>query len=96
MRSGRPGAAGIGWRVVQVWPDADRRFERKLHNRHGSRLCPPPLPSFLVIEPGRLGHRADVLGMAICPLSLMIWGVLLPSAPGAPRSRDRSLSAVRE
>ena len=35
-------AAGISWRVVQVWPDADRRFERKLHNRHGSRLCPRP------------------------------------------------------
>ena len=35
-------AAGIGWQVVQVWPGADRRFERKLHNRHGSRLCPRP------------------------------------------------------
>ncbi len=35
-------AAGIGWQVVQVWPGADRRFERKLHNRHGSRLCQRP------------------------------------------------------
>jgi hypothetical protein len=33
-------AAGIDWQLVQVWPDADRRFERKLHHRHGSRLCP--------------------------------------------------------
>jgi hypothetical protein len=55
-----------------------------------------PVTFFLVIELGRLGHRADALGMANCPLSLMIWGVLPPSAPGAPRSRDRSLSAVRE
>ena len=35
-------AAGIDFRVVRVWPGADRRFERKLHNRHGSRLCPEP------------------------------------------------------
>jgi hypothetical protein len=35
-------AAGIGWVVVQIWPGGDRRFERKLHNRHGSRLCPEP------------------------------------------------------
>jgi hypothetical protein len=27
---------------VQIWPGGDRRFERKLHNRHGSRLCPEP------------------------------------------------------
>jgi hypothetical protein len=33
-------AAGIDWHLVQVWPGADRTFERKLHNRHGSRLCP--------------------------------------------------------
>jgi len=32
-------AVGIDWRVVQIWPGGDRRFERKLHNRHGSRLC---------------------------------------------------------
>jgi hypothetical protein len=35
-------AAGIDFRVVRIWPGADRRFERKLHNRHGSRLCPEP------------------------------------------------------
>jgi hypothetical protein len=35
-------AAGIDFRVVRVWPGTDRRFERKLHNRHGSRLCPEP------------------------------------------------------
>ncbi len=33
-------AAGIDWRLVRVWPNADRSFERKLHHRHGSRLCP--------------------------------------------------------
>ena len=33
-------AAGIEVRLVRTWPGADRRFERKLHNRHGSRLCP--------------------------------------------------------
>src|SRR5689334_12565804 len=36
-------AVGINFRVVRVWPDADRHFERKLHNRHGSRLCPEPV-----------------------------------------------------
>src|ERR671938_1499441 len=35
-------AAGIDFRLVRVWPGADRRFQRKLHNRHGSRLCPEP------------------------------------------------------
>ncbi len=35
-------AAGIDWHLVQVWPDADRSFERRLHHRHGSRLCPEP------------------------------------------------------
>ena len=35
-------AAGIDFRLVRVWPGADRHFERKLHNRHGSRLCPEP------------------------------------------------------
>jgi hypothetical protein len=35
-------AAGIDFRVVRVWPGADRRFERELHNRHGSRLCSEP------------------------------------------------------
>jgi hypothetical protein len=34
--------AGIGVRLVCVWPDQDRTFERKLHHRHGSRLCPRP------------------------------------------------------
>ena len=33
-------AVGIDFRVVRVWPGADRHFERRLHNRHGSRLCP--------------------------------------------------------
>jgi hypothetical protein len=36
-------AAGIACMVVQIWPGGDRRFERKLHNRHGSRLCPEPV-----------------------------------------------------
>jgi len=35
-------AAGIDWHLVQIWPDADRSFERKLHHRHGSWLCPEP------------------------------------------------------
>jgi hypothetical protein len=35
-------AAGIDWHIVQIWPGGDRRFERKLRNRHGSRLCPEP------------------------------------------------------
>lgn len=26
--------------VARLWPDRDRRFERRLHNTHGSRLCP--------------------------------------------------------
>ena len=34
--------AGIDFRVVRIWPGADRHFERQLHNRHGSRLCPEP------------------------------------------------------
>src|SRR5918912_995489 len=33
-------AAGIEVRLVRTWPGADRHFERKLHNRQGSRLCP--------------------------------------------------------
>jgi hypothetical protein len=33
-------AVGIDFRVVRTWPGTDRHFERKLHNRHGSRLCP--------------------------------------------------------
>jgi hypothetical protein len=32
--------AGSSVRLVQVWPDQDRTFERRLHHRHGSRLCP--------------------------------------------------------
>ncbi len=35
-------AAGIHFRVVRVWPGADRHFEGKLHHRHGSRVCPEP------------------------------------------------------
>jgi len=35
-------AVGIDFRVVRTWPGTDRNFERKLHNRHGSRLCPEP------------------------------------------------------
>jgi predicted GIY-YIG superfamily endonuclease len=31
---------GIAFVVAKVWPDGDRRLERKLKNRHGSRLCP--------------------------------------------------------
>lgn len=31
---------GIGFAVVRVWPDGDRKLERRLKNRHGSRLCP--------------------------------------------------------
>jgi hypothetical protein len=27
--------AGISVRLVQVWPDQDRTFERRLHHRHG-------------------------------------------------------------
>lgn len=35
------GRAGIGWRLVRVWPDGDRAFERKLKNRHkAAQLCP--------------------------------------------------------
>ncbi len=34
-------AAGIDVTVARVWEGADRRFERKLHNRKQSRtLCP--------------------------------------------------------
>jgi len=33
--------AGIHWSVVRVWPDADRAMERKMKNRHNSKLlCP--------------------------------------------------------
>lgn len=33
--------AGIGWKVVRTWPDADGNFERKLHNWKKSwQLCP--------------------------------------------------------
>jgi hypothetical protein len=35
-------AVGIDFRVVRTWPGTDRHFERKLHNRHGSRICPEP------------------------------------------------------
>jgi len=32
---------GIGFKLVRVWPDTDRNFERRLHNRKSSpRLCP--------------------------------------------------------
>ena len=30
---------GITWKVVRTW-EGDRNLERKLHNIHGSRLCP--------------------------------------------------------
>jgi len=34
-------AAGIGFQVARVWPDADRHFERRLKDqKHGPRLCP--------------------------------------------------------
>ncbi len=34
-------AAGIDVTVARTWAGADRRFERRLHNRKGSRpLCP--------------------------------------------------------
>lgn len=32
--------AGVVITVARVWPDGDRTLERKLHNRHGTRLCP--------------------------------------------------------
>jgi hypothetical protein len=33
--------AGIEFKVVRTWPDGDRNFERKLHNRKkSSTLCP--------------------------------------------------------
>ena len=33
--------AGIGWRLVRVWPKATRRDERRLKNRGSSRRhCP--------------------------------------------------------
>ena len=38
---------------------------------------------------------AGALGMAICPLSLMIWGVLPPCALGVPHSRDRNMPTGR-
>lgn len=31
---------GIDYDVVAVWEDGNRTLERKLKNRHGSRLCP--------------------------------------------------------
>lgn len=34
-------AAGIGWRLARVWPDADRHKERRLKRSGGaSRYCP--------------------------------------------------------
>ena len=33
--------AGIGFRVVNVWPAGDRHFERELkNNKNANRLCP--------------------------------------------------------
>ena len=32
--------AGIGMILARVWPDGDRKLERKLKNRHGTRVCP--------------------------------------------------------
>jgi predicted GIY-YIG superfamily endonuclease len=33
--------AGIEWRVVRIWPDADGNFERRLKNRKkAAKLCP--------------------------------------------------------
>lgn len=32
--------AGLELRVVQTWEQKSRHFERKLHTRHGSRICP--------------------------------------------------------
>lgn len=32
--------AGIDWRLARTWENVDRYFERKLHHRHGTRLCP--------------------------------------------------------
>ncbi|MCE5322114.1 hypothetical protein LLG46_02235 [bacterium] len=33
--------AGIPWRLVRVWPEGDRSFERRLKNRKKSKqLCP--------------------------------------------------------
>jgi predicted GIY-YIG superfamily endonuclease len=34
-------AAGIGLQIARVWPDQNRKFERKLKNRNGARrICP--------------------------------------------------------
>ena len=32
--------AGCKVVVAKIWQDGDRRLERKLHNRHGTKLCP--------------------------------------------------------
>ncbi|MEN6316707.1 MAG: GIY-YIG nuclease family protein [Clostridiaceae bacterium] len=33
--------AGINFKVVRTWPEGDRSFERRLHNRKkSSQLCP--------------------------------------------------------
>lgn len=52
-----------------------------------------PVPSLGMIEPGRLGHRADAPVIANCPLSLMIWGFCSRAAPDA---RDRVIGTCRQ
>ena len=38
--------AGIAWKVVRTWPEADGHFERQLHNyKNSPRLCPICNPS---------------------------------------------------
>ena len=48
--------AGLDWRLARIWPDGDRKLERRLKNqKHGPRLCPicngeePDLPVYLTI-----------------------------------------------
>ncbi len=49
-------AVGIDFRRVRTWPGTARHFERKLHSRHGSRLCPEPE----CVSEQRRRHRLQV------------------------------------
>jgi hypothetical protein len=64
-------AVGIDFRVVRTWPGTDRHFERKLHIRHGSRLCP-----------SRNAFRSDVAD-AYRALSCLRKSVFWPKTPCA-------------
>jgi predicted GIY-YIG superfamily endonuclease len=56
--------AGIGWKVVRIWPDGDRELERKLKNRAATDKCPVCDPTRALKRKNIIiyGHNLDHIG----------------------------------